>query len=177
MKKLLSVVLLTACQTVIDPSVEAIVAKDLTVIASACEAMPGRGADICRVQENQPINSVWRLVLPTSRAIEGGEINVYYKDVVKSYAVTGAVVEIPWTDITGQKTWSLDHHGIASAIAVIQYKDAQGIKTQLRMRGMALIIVTREGYAPMPIDSGFHATEGRCRYQYSTKGRSALECK
>jgi hypothetical protein len=174
---LLTLCLTASCQTVTDPSIESIRALDVTVVMSACEAMPGRGADICRVNEGAVIDSSWKIIIPEAKRIDGGEINVFFKDIQKSYAITDSVVVIPWRDLIGSNTWSVDHAGIAQALAVVRYKDDQGIIKQVRAKGMALLVVMKDGYSPMPIDSGFSAVETRCRIQYSSSGRSAIECK
>ena len=174
---LLTLCLTASCQTITDPSIDAIKALDLTIVMSACEAMPGRGADICRVNEGMLIDSSWKIVIPEAKRISGGEINVFYKDIQKSYAITDSVVLIPWKDLIGASKWHVDHAGVAQALAVVRYKDDQGIIKQVRAKGLALLVVTKEGYSPMPIDSGFNAVESKCRVQYSTAGRSALECK
>lgn len=175
--KYLSLLALIGCVTPHDPSMTATAAKDYTLVSSACEAMPGRGADICRVKENTQIASSWKIVLPKDKRLLGGEINVYYKDISRSYAIDSTVTEIPWRDLLGHDTWSIDDNGTALALAQIRFKDNQGVETVVRAKGLAILVVTKEGYDPMPIDSGFEAFSTRCRIQYSDAGRSALSCK
>jgi hypothetical protein len=168
---------LQACKSFpIDPSIAAAEANDYTLIASACEAMPGRGADICRVKEGTTVSSGWRLIVPTGDKILGGEVTIYYKDFSKSYGVTDKVIEVPWRDLVTDHTWKESHDGIAVAIAQIRYVDPGGIEKIMRARGMAIINVLKPGYDPMPIDSGFAAWKTECKVEYSTAGRGALGC-
>jgi hypothetical protein len=177
MKNLTLVLMLSACVTPHDPMMSAVSARDYTLVMSACNALPGRGADICRVTEGSPISSSWKIVLPSSPRLNGGEITVVYKDITKSYAITDIVTHIPLKDLVGHDTWTLEDDGTALALAQIRYKDNQGIETIVRAKGLALIIVNKAGYATLPIDSGFEAFSTKCRVQYSDAGRSALECK
>lgn len=163
--------------TPIDPSIKAIDAMDLTLAMSACNAMPGLGADICHVKEGATISATWKIIMPKSPKLLGGEINVYYKDISKSYALTGSVVEIPWKDLVGHDTWELEDEGEALALAQIRFKDPQGIISVVRAKGLAILLVTKTGYDLLPIDSGFEAFSTTCRIQYSTAGRSAISCK
>lgn len=170
-------VTLAACSSVVvDTSVEALASGDYTAIGSACGAVPGGGLDICRVREGTDIASSWKLVVPTTN-LQGGEVDVYFRDIHKSYAVTGMVVDIPWKDVMGGPKWTSDMDGEAMALVVIRWKDAQGIEQVTKFRGFAKIVVTKEGYDRLPIDSGYAAFKGTCKVQYSTAGRSALECK
>lgn len=163
---------------VVDRSMNAVYAGDYTLVVSACGGTPGRGMDICRVKENAPISSSWQLIVPQtkSRRVKGGELTVYYRDISKTYAITGPVVQIPWKDFFGAPNWSRDMDGEAMALAEIRYVTDQGIEEIWRARGIAKIVVTRQGYDPLPIDSGFTAWGMTCKISYSTAGRSDVKC-
>ena len=177
---LLAFLLVMSCNPkvlVIDPSPQAVQAGDWTLMVSACEAMPGRGADICRVKEGQPIQSVWRLIVPiVPKVLISGELTVYYKGVSKTYAIREKVIEVPWKDLVNAENWHREHDGTALAIAQIRWRDAQGIENIWKARGLAEIMVLEAGYDPMPLDSGFAATSDWCKIQYSTSGRSSIRC-
>ncbi len=162
---------------VIDTSTPAADAGDFTLAISACGATPGIGFDICRVTEGDEIASSWKMVVPQGSQIQGGEIDVYYRDLHKQYPISGIVVEVPWRDFFGQATWSSDLDGEAMALLVVRWKDDTGLIQITKFRGLAKIVVTKKGYDRMPIDSGFHTWETNCKIQYSTAGRSALQCK
>ena len=176
-KKLLIMLALSACVTPHDPSMPAIMANDLTIMTSSCEAMPGRGADICRVTEGAPISSSWKIVLPSDSRLNGGEINVYYKDITRSYPINDVVTHIAWRDLIGHDVWEASDSSQALALASIRYKDNEGIETVVRGKGLAIIQVLKQGYSVMPLDSGFEAFQTRCDISYSTAGRSALSCR
>lgn len=168
------------CKTfVVDPSMEAVYAQDLTLIISACENVPARGMDICRVKEGTSVASVWKLVVPVGGNFIGGELTVFYKDQSYTTAITEPVVNVPWASLVKSNTWSLDHDGEALALAVIRYKDDQGVEKIWRARGVAKLVVLRSGYDPASIDSAFTTWEGNvnCRVGYTTAGRSWIECK
>jgi hypothetical protein len=173
-------VLLSGCvgKTIVDPSIPAVEANDYTLMISACENVPARGLDICRVKAGQKIESVWRIIVPVDdRAFLGGEITVYYKDISRSYSVTQSIVEIPWKDFIGEASWSESHGGVALALAQIRYRTPEGIEQLWWARGEALLVVLKPGYDPMPVDSGFSTWGTTCRIEYSTAGRSAISCK
>lgn len=177
MNKIISLVLLTACQTVVDPSMNAAFAGDFTIMSSACDAMPGRGADICRVKENTDVASEWVLVLPHSTQLLGGEVTAYYRDISRSYPITNSIVRIPWSDLVGHKQWELSDDGEAMVLAQIRYKNNSGIEEIIKAKGLAILVVTKAAYDLLPIDSGFTAFKTHCDISYSTSGRSAISCK
>ncbi len=172
--------LLVGCTTiVIDRSLPAVEAGDYTIAMSAgCGAVPGLGMDVCHVRAGTKIEAVWNLAVPSGhKEILGGEVDVYYRDVHKSYGITGRVVSIPWKDFFGSDTWESSMDGEALALVLIRYKTPEGIEEIAKYRGIAKIVVTKEGYDRLPIDSGFGAFTSTCRIVYSTAGRSAMECK
>lgn len=168
---------LTACATItMDTSIPSVNAGDVTLI-SACDAMPGRGADICRFKDGMIISSSWKLLVPNGDGVKSGYVVITYKDVTKQYPISGPVVEIPLKDIIGQDTWNKDRDSfqIVQARARVIYK---GITTdeEVQVRGFALIVVTDTAYDPIPIDSGLNTFNTNCKIQYTTAGRSALQC-
>lgn len=183
--------LIAACQSlVMDRSVEPVLANDKTLALSACQPTAEVGFSACRVQEGTAIGSVWRLYFPVSpdKSIAGGEVTVYFNDVPKSYAITGPLLEIPWADFFQDKTWKHEYDGTASALAVVRYKDQEGIEETVKAVGEARVMVIKAGYDPMPIHSAFATFEtvckikkedgskSECLIEYSTVGRSAVEC-
>lgn len=165
-------------RAVLDPSMSAVDANDLTLSISACEAVPGRGMDICRVKEGASIASVWRLIVPVGKnSFISGELTAYYRDVTRSYALTKPLVEIPWKDFFQEDTWHREDDGEVLALAKIRWKTPDGIEEVWTARGIAKIVVTKAGYDPIPLDSGFLSWGTTCKVQYSTAGRSAVSCK
>lgn len=171
---------LVACSHgfVFDPSIEAVEAGDFTLPSSLCSAVPNGGMDVCHVSEGTAITSDWRLILPTGRGVSEGEVSVYYRDIEKTYAITGTTVTIPFRDFFGDHTWSGSRHdGELLALAFVRYKLPDGTIELLKFRGIAKIVVTKAGYDRMPIDSGFSNWTKNCKIQYSTSGRTAVQCK
>lgn len=181
MRKLLALIVLISNQmacastVVVDRSPQAIESGDYTLAMSACSAMPGLGADVCHVKEGQNIDASWRLIMPNGT--KGGQIDVYYRDISKSYPILSTIVEVPLKDLIGSDVWKRDYDGEMLALAQVRYIDPQGIEQVARARGMLFLIVTAVGYDPLAIDSGFAATKTRCDIYYSTAGRSAMSCK
>lgn len=171
------VTLLGCSALVIDPSMNSVDAGDYTLAVSACEAVPGNGMDICRVTEGTKIESSWKLVIPSGKRITGGEIDVYYRDIHKSYAISGSIVEIPWKEFFGSPTWEKAQDGEALALLLVRFLDDNGNERLTKFRGIAKIVVTSKGYDRLPIDSGFSAFKTTCKIQYSTEGRGAVSCK
>jgi hypothetical protein len=153
-------------------------AGDYTLAGAACGSVPGHGMDVCRVREGAFIESSWKLILPAKgEGILGGEVDVYYRDVHHSYAVTDNVLEIPWRDFFGSDVWRREFDGEALALAVVRYKTPEGLEEEVKFRGIAKIIVTKAGYDRLPIDSGYVGWKKTCKVQYTTAGRGALECR
>lgn len=160
----------------------AVDAFDYTLALNAgCAPMPGEGGDLCRVHEGDAIDTVVSIVLPKKHI--GGEITVNYRSITKTYGVKEGdlLFEIPLKEFFETDHWvRADHNGIALVLAALRFKDAQNIEYVGKARGMAIFVVMVPDYNPMPIDSGFHAseTEVTCKVQYSTAGRSAVgRCK
>lgn len=161
---------------VIDTSMPAVAAGDFT-LPTGCEAVPGRGMDICRVKEGAKIDSVWRLIVPVgSNSFLKGELTVFYRDISKTYPLTQPLVEIPWKDFFAADTWSKDFDGEALALAQIHWKTPEGIEEVWTARGIAKLVVTAQGYDPLPMDSNLGTWGTNCKFQFSTAGRSAVEC-
>lgn len=173
----------TACKPKIDLSPEAYASGDFTLVASLaggpCAAIPVQGADLCRFKEGSQIASSWRIVVPSSKYIVGGQVTVYFKDTTKTYPLTGNIIEIPLRDLIGHDRWQKSDSRVATALAEIRWKDADGVLRTGRAEGVAMLIVLKSGYDPMPIDSGVHtwSKDFKCKVQYSSAGRSAVECK
>lgn len=161
----------------IDPSIPAVQAGDYTIATSACGAVPGRGMDVCHVREGTRIESSWVMIVPNGKGVIDGEVDVYYRDVHRHYPITDSIVQIPWAHFFQSEKWSTDMDGEALALVLVRYKDPQGIIEVAKFRGIAKIVVTKEGYDRLPLDSGFAAWKTVCKIQYSTAGRSAISCK
>lgn len=164
---------------VIDPSINAVDAGDLTLV-STCNAIPVRGMDLCLFKDQAPMTSSWVLVLPyDEKHFLGGEITLYFNDISKTYSVTNDSITIEWKDFFKTNKWNKSLDGEVLALAQLRFKDDQGIESVWRARGIAKIIVTNTGYNPMPVDSGYASFEKsfKCSVQYSTAGRSAVGCK
>lgn len=173
--------LLTGCKTfVVDTSPEAIASGDFTLINS-CQIIPAGGLDICRVIEGSAIESSWVIMVPSAKEVLDGEIIIRYKDVSKSYSVSGGQeqVEIPFKDIVRAQAWSRDHFGDVLALGHLRFKDSNGTIRVVGAMGMAKIVVLKPGYSPLPLNSSFGIWERefKCTTEYSTSGRSQVECK
>lgn len=176
---LLAAALLSGCKAlVLDPAPAAFASNDKTLVMSACAAQPVQGLDVCRVVAGSPISQKWVLVVPNSREVLAGELRVRYRDTVLSYNVGPKqhTVEIPWRDLVGRDTWQLEDESPAQVTGHVRFETRTG-EAYTDVLGIAFPIVLAEGYTPMPIDSGNAAWMTTCRVQYSTKGRSAIECK
>ena len=171
--------ILGGCQhVVVDPSVEAVASEDYTMPMSACNGVPTIGMDICIVTENTIINSSWVLIFPIKQVqILGVDVDIYYRDIHKQYAMSKNLLEIPWSDIMGSDKWSRSMDGEALALVLVRYVDNQGLNRIAKFRGIAKIVVTKEGYDRMPIGSNFASWKTKCIIEYSTAGRTAIQCK
>lgn len=179
MKFLTSIILLVTvgcAQVLIDPSVDAFNAGDFSLIHSACRSVPGRGLDSCLVTSGTPINQTWVLIVPQGPGVLGGEVDVYFRGLHRQYEINGHVVSIPWADFFESKVWASDMDGEAQALLVLAWKDSLGVDQTTKYRGLAKIVVVNPNYTRMPIDSGFTDWQSECKIQYSTSGRSAIEC-
>lgn len=172
---------LAGCKTVFDISPEAYASNDFTLVGALsegpCKSLPVGGVDVCRVKEGSPRESIWRLILPEGLGTTGGQITVYYKDYSKVYPIHGTVTEIPFSDLIGAGEWKEGDSDVATALAEVRYRDTEGVERVAKAEGMAIIVVLKAGYDPMPMDSGQENWGLNCRVQYSTAGRSALVCK
>lgn len=161
----------------IDRSLDALASGDYTLVLSACGATPGKGFDVCNVVEGTRIESSWKIFVPRGTNIKGGEVQVFYRDIKKTYAVTSGIVEIPWMDFFERTLWRSDMDGEVMALVQIRWMSPLGIEEITQYRGMAKIVVTKTGYSRIPIDSNQAAWGTNCKIQYSTAGRSVVECK
>lgn len=172
------VVSISSCATVVmDRSIPALEAGDLSLVHAATEGPPQVGIHALRFKKGDKIDEVWRLFFPVHSAVKGGEVVIYFKNqTAKPYPIKGSVVEIPWKEVVGNDTWMPEHDGLASALAVIEYTNAEGIEETIKMRGDARLIMLEPGYDPMPFGSPSAMTETVCKIQYSTAGRTAVKC-
>lgn len=176
---------LTACKTNFDISPEAYASSDFTLISALsdgpCKAIPAGGADVCRFKDGAQVESVWRMVIPQTSGILAakvtGQVTVYFRDFSKVYPVDGqTVLEVPFSDLVGP-TWEKSDGGVATALAELKYTSSDGVERVMLAEGMAVMIVLSKDYDPLPLDSGNQNWSMACRVDYTTAGRSALECK
>lgn len=169
-----------SCKTKFDVSPEAYASGDFTLVGAlsegGCKSLPVQGVDVCRFKEKAQVETVWRLILPWGKQVEGGTITVYWKDKSFTYSVRGGVVEIPLRPIIGSY-WGKNDSDVATALAEVRWRDSEGLLRTSRAEGMAVFVVLKRGYDPMPIDSGLSTWGTKCQVEYSTAGRSALHCK
>lgn len=160
----------------LDPSMDALASGDFTLLQSACSTGLAQGLDVCRVVEGAPISEVWQFVIPKDR-LKAGEIKIRYKQrvFVKAVSADSNIVSIPWRDVIGADTWTLDMDAPVQAVGTIKYDSGTGDR-MVDVLGLTYLIVLKKGYSPMPIDSGFEGWKTDCKIAYSTSGRSSLEC-
>lgn len=176
-----SLVLIASCShaIIVDTSPSAYASGDYTLVGSACEAVPGSGVDSCRVTQGTQIASAWTLVVPkpgSASGVTGGTVDVYYRDLHKSYPVTDWTLQIPWADFFGASTWDSSMDGEVMALLTLNWTDENGIHKVTEARGLAILIVTAPGYSRIAIDSGTAAWGTKCKVEVSTAGRSAVKC-
>lgn len=171
--------LLAACASLplpVDDSMTAAAAGDLTLIHSACAEQLGHGYDLCRVTEGAEVVETWSLVFPWAGSFVDGDVSVSYLGTEHRFKVTGPQLDIPWKLLTGKATWSKGDDSPAQARAALKFHQDDG-DHWVDLLGFAFPIVLKQGYAPLPLDSGRSFTEAVCRLQYSSAGRSAVECR
>lgn len=171
---------------VIDRSGPAFAAGDMTLISS-CVAAPSSafglasGVDSCQFSAGDTISSSWVLVVPppkTAQQVTGGTVDVYFRDIHKSYPISGWAVPIAFADVLGVSKWTKDLDlGVMEALITINWVDNSGVNQVTQFRGIAVLLITTSGYSRLPINSGNQAWGTTCKVQYSTAGRSALQCK
>lgn len=176
---IISLLLSSCSRLTIDPSMSAVEAGDYTLVHSACGTVPANGVDACHSIEGTEITKSWVMIIPvTHYGVYGGDIDVYYRDIHKKYSIKKdtEIIEIKWSDFFGKKTWSKDMNGEVLALISLRY-DKKGIEEVALFRGIAKIIVTKKGYTRLPIGSSFSGWETECIINYTTAGRSSLNCK
>lgn len=172
---------LTACTSPslipTDTSMDAVEARDKTLVMSACETAPSRGLDICRYVEGSKIEGKWTLIMPWEHSTRG-TVRIRYRDRVMSYEVSGPTIDIYWSDVVGSKIWQRQHDGLIQALGEVTFTDWNGAVVTTKVLGYAYIVILKPGYTPLYIDSGevhpFKTT--RCVVIYSEKGRSQIQC-
>ena len=112
----------------------------------------------------------------TESSVIGGTVDVFYRDIHKSYSVTEWTLQISWADFFGAPTWQRSMGGEVMALLTLNWFDNAGLHQVTEARGLALIIVTKPGYTRIPIDSGNAAWGTKCKVQMSTAGRSVVQC-
>lgn len=169
--------LLTGCNAmVIDTSMAATAAHDQTLIVSACHAAPSQGVDVCRVKEGARVTEKMIFVVPWTKDSDWGQMSLRYRDHVLTVPVDAATVEITFAELVEADTWAHELEAPIQARASIRYKTDQGaVFTDLI--GYVFPIVLAQGYDPLPMDSGAEAFQNTCRVQYTSAGRSAIECR
>jgi hypothetical protein len=115
-------------------------------------------------------------VLPSGAHIISAEVAVYFKDTSKTFSLQGPVLEVPLKDLVGHEFWQKDDTGAATALATVKFKAEDGTERVAVAEGLAIILVLKPGYDPLPLDSqvGFPGT--LCEVVYSSSGRSSLAC-
>jgi hypothetical protein len=156
--------------TPLDTSPPAISSNDPSLVISACQAVPSRGLDICRVHAGDPATSSWTLYLPWNSDAKSATIRVRWGDQVKTYQSDGPRFAIPWYDIFGP-SWSRDDAGLVQAMVDVHYaeRDVQAL-------GYAFIVVMQPGYDPIPTDSRSVISWTECKIEYEASGRSRVLC-
>lgn len=151
-------------------------AGDFTLASSACDKSINMGIDACFVTDGDPIVSDWKLIVPFDKTIVAGEVDVYFKDKRKQYKIEDNVIKIDWSDFFGSTNWDKSMDGEALALVMVQYEH-NGVKEIAKFRGIAKLVVAKKGYDRMPVGSGFQQWVTDCHIEYSTSGRSAIDCK
>lgn len=169
-----------------DRSADAFTAGDLTLVSS-CVSTPGvnmsmaSGVDSCRFTNGDTVSGKWILIAPVpkvSQKVTGGTVDVYFKDLHKSYPITDWTIPIDFATFLGIGKWSKDFdEGVLEALVTLNWVDNQGLQQVTRFRGIAVILVNDSGYERLPIDSGNEAWGTTCKIQYTPAGRSAILCK
>lgn len=171
-----SLLVFNSCDVVLDQSALAIDAQDQTLVHTACKAAPSGGLDICRVVQGTIISEEWILIVPHVDKFISGELQITFKDQIKTYSINDSVIHIPWSDIVGHTTWGLDDSVPVQALGRFQYEGKTG-PIFIDILGTAFLLVLKQGYAPLSIDSGAQMSSQDCKIQYSSAGRSAINCK
>lgn len=169
----------------IDSSTDAFAAKDLTLVSS-CQATPGQqlslasGVDSCHFTVGDTVAGSWTLIAPppgSANKVTSGTVDVYFKDLHKSYPISSWTIPIDFASFLGISQWSTDlDEGVVEALVTLNWSDNEGIMHVTKYRSIAVLIVTASGYDRMPIDSGNQAWGATCKAQFSTTGRSAIQC-
>ena len=172
------ILILSACACVApkqDPAPQASVSGDPTLYVSAeSETLPGRGADILRVQAGSPVQQSALVVLPDHSQISSGTVDVEVAGVHKGYTWSGTTLTFAWSDFFGP-TWVQGSSTVAKITGSIEYTKPVGTGF-FDIEGFVFIVVYDTGYTPLPVDSGYEAWTSSCQVQMTTSGRTALKC-
>lgn len=165
---------------VIDPSINAALANDRTLVITGCGIPHSPGGQDCRVVEGEEIASGLQLLVPNGDKLKAAEAMVLFKDIQKTFTINSPVTELPFSEIFGEGRWSVsDHDGKAVVLAKLTYEDDAGVEKQINMLGNVNIFVIKKNYlGPLPWDSGYVSFKGRyiCDVQCTTAGRCATRC-
>jgi hypothetical protein len=172
---LLAVACATPLPLQLDPATTAAAGGDATLVHSACAEQLGHGYDLCRVTEGAEVVETWAFTFPWAPGFVDGDLNVEYLGQTHVFKITGPTLEVPWKLLTGGATWKQEDRAPAQARAAIKFKAPDG-DHWVDLLGYAFPIVLKQGYAPLPLDSGRNFTELVCRLQYTSAGRSAVQC-
>lgn len=177
----LALALIASCTTtpIVDTSMGAYAAGDFSLPGSACVGVPGGGVDSCLMTEGAEISTAWNLIVPkpkTAIGTVGGTVDVYYKDIHKTYGIDDWVVSVSWKEFFGATTWQASYDGEVMALLTLNWVDAAGIHQIMLARGLAVLVVTKPGYSRMPVNSGNAAWGTDCHIEMSTAGRSVVSC-
>lgn len=176
----------SAKPAVVDRSSDALDSGDMTLVSS-CQSTPGAGlslaggVDSCRFSSGDKVAGAWTLVVPPpgkGQFVTGGTIDVYYRDLHKSFPVKSWATQVQFTDLFGPVTWSdsMDET-VIEALATINWTDQNGLNQITKFRGIAVLLITAPGYDRLPFDSGNSIWGAKCWTQLTSAGRSAVECK
>lgn len=168
----------TACKSFpIDTSAMAAQSGDTTLVLSADSAIPKQGIDVLRVPESSEVHQKMTIVLPFVQNFVSGEVTLRYRDRVITRTLSAPVLQVEWRDIVDDLLWHKSYTGVVQITAQVQYTDGTSDAKFVDILGYSFIRVLAKGYAPLPVGSKEAAWSGTCKVQYSTSGRSSLECK
>lgn len=161
----------------VDPSPVAVANGERNLGMQGCSTVPSRGFDVCRVVEGSLISTIWVLLLPfDEKTFINGEVELRFKDQVRSYKIQGSQLEIPLNEVFRDTDWKKKHDTIIQAKARVKIKDGE-FERFVELLGFMFVVVLKPGYTPLPYDSGLVYTRTKaCHVAYTTSGRSYVAC-
>jgi len=173
----LLVLTLSSCKTfILDTSMSAAQAGDPTIVSSIDNGIPSLGFQVVRANDNTPITQVWSIIVPFKKNVVSGEMTIKYKDKKLSLPITDSKVDVPFSRIIGEGKWARGMDGVALVTIQLQFKTPTNDANFVDLLGFAFIRILPPNYNPLPIGSPLGVWEADCHVEYSTNGRSALEC-